>query len=308
MVLFVLNLAIMCWVMMEGYFRFIYDASDPFIALQTHRMWYERNVKLNDFGFRDDIDYASLKGNDHIVFLFGDSFQWGQGVKFKDTLTSHLRGNFSKHNIMNLSILGWSTLDEFRALTQIVAAGYRPKIVVLNYNMTDIDNKGKKAAMAIGRERMHALHSLRFSYSMQNIYSRIINVMSNGQDSYAGLLSDSYKGSMFNGHKNVLLKFIRFTRTIGARCLFVIWPALPVQDETVKELNSARNLVVKVFNEGHVDYIDLYPKLLSLDRKSQTANKFDMHPSATVHGIAAEAIAGWILDTNKSDNRVPTEM
>lgn len=302
-VLFVLNLTISYWVIMEGYFRFVYNESDSRSTLQTHKMWERKNVRFNDFRFRDDVDYGPLRWKPNLVLLVGDSLQWGQGVEFKDTVTSRLRGAFPEYAFLNLSSPGWSTLVELLRFEEIVSSGFVPRIFVLNYYMNDIDSYEDIARAAFGREGTRRLYSLRFSYSAQVIYTRLGNYFSQGVNNYARLLANTYAGPSFPRHKYTLMGLINHAQTTGARVLVVVWPALPVQEEALEELNSIRVLVIEVLQEGSVDYIDLYPRLLGLDRKAQTANKFDVHPGPAVHKIAAEAIAGWISKTNASENR-----
>jgi hypothetical protein len=301
-ILFILNLTVAYWVIMEGYFRFVYNESDSRSTLQTHKMWERKNVKFNDFRLRDDIDYGPLRWKRNVVLLVGDSIQWGQGIEFKDTVTSRLRRSAPEYEFLNISSPGWSTLVQLLRVENIMTSGFVPKIFILNYYMNDIDSYEDIARAAFGMKGTRRIHSLRFSYSAQNAYSRLGNYLSKGVNNYASLLASTYDGPSFLRHKNTLRRLITYARMSGAKVLVVVWPALPVQEEALDELNSKRKLVIKVIEDEGIDYIDLYPRLLDLDRRSQTANKFDVHPSAAVHGIAAEVIAGRILETNKSEH------
>jgi hypothetical protein len=300
-ILFILNLTVACWVIMEGYFRFVYNESDSFAILQTHKMWFKKNVRLNDFGLRDDKDYAPLRGRKDLIFLLGDSYQWGQGIDFKDTVTVHLQESCSEYTFLNISGQGLSTSIELDNFKKMLSYGFIPKITVLNYYMNDIDSYGEIVRSdSISRNNL-IINSLRFSYSIQHIYARVAGFTSKEQNLYAQLLADAYHGPSFNKHKEVILDIVHLARTNSARLLVVIWPALPVQEELNNDLNSTRKIVIDVLEKNNVEYIDLLPEISGLNRKSQIAGKFDAHPSAAVHKISADLIAGWIAG-NGSNN------
>lgn len=294
LVLFVLNFTIAYWVIMEGYFRFIYNESDSRSILQTHKMWLRKNVRFNDFGLRDNINYGPFRWKRNLVFLVGDSIQWGQGIEFEGTVTSRLRSDYPEYAFLNLSSPGWSSRIQLMKVENIMSNGFIPRMFILNYYMNDIDAYEDIARTAFGKKGTRTIYSLRFSYSAQTAYSRLGNYLEEGVNSYASLLVSAYRSPSFLWHKDTLRRLITAARNSGARVLVVVWPALPVQEEALKELNSTRRQIVEVMKEDSIDYIDLYPMILDMDRKSQTANKFDVHPSAAVHEIAAKEIAGWI--------------
>src|SRR6267154_6866997 len=112
-------------------------------TLHAGELWTRRYVSLNSEGFRDAdhskaVDPAVLR-----LFVVGDSFAYGEGIKrtadrFGEQLAGRLAAATGKSWVsMNASRGGTHTLDHIEFLRRMLP--YRPRLVVLLYVFNDID-------------------------------------------------------------------------------------------------------------------------------------------------------------------------
>src|SRR5437879_1722797 len=96
------NVGLAVWVFLaamtlaELYFAVVYDQSDSFNMSNVSKHWFDRHVRTNADGFRDDRPFPRNvpPGMKRLCFV-GDSFTFGQGVKdpadrFSDRVRSRL--------------------------------------------------------------------------------------------------------------------------------------------------------------------------------------------------------------------------
>lgn len=292
--LFVVNLSIAYWIVVEGYFRFAYDASNGFGIISTHARWMKRNVRLNSGFFRDEKEYLPLKGKSNLVFLIGDSVQVGQGIRYEETVAALLQEELGNYSFMNIAKPGINTDFQNTLLELLLDGGYRPELVILNYVLNDIDHGNRLASSYYLRNisLFTKLHFLRFTYSAQFLYAWSL-AGKIGQD-YEEMLIAAYNGAPFEEHAKKLLELLGLAKSIGARNFVVLWPVTPVQLH--EEWNAARKKVIDFLKEEQIEFVDLYPLISGMSPSEQMANRFDHHPSGMVHGIAAHAIADRISD------------
>ena len=112
--------------------------SDSFSFTLANQRWFSSYWQpINALGYRDN-DYSPemLKSN-RVVFVAGDSFVAGQGIKnYKHRFSNLLQEKLGKGWLVaNIAQVGWSTPDEYQG---IIHYPHKPSIIVLSYFIDDI--------------------------------------------------------------------------------------------------------------------------------------------------------------------------
>src|SRR5262249_22181313 len=103
----------------EGYFRYFYDASDSNDCIRTARRWQQRHIRLNSWGYRDrefpPSDQARARPR---VLVLGDSFAFGWGISdHEDMLGPQLERELGRTrnagaDVFTIALPGLNTLHE----------------------------------------------------------------------------------------------------------------------------------------------------------------------------------------------------
>lgn len=95
---------------------------------------------INKNGFRTNPDDSNIMKNPGI-FLFGDSFTFGHGMKNDETFPFHaqklLNSHFQKFNIINAGVPGYGFDQAYLYILEVISI-YSPKYIVWNLNINDI--------------------------------------------------------------------------------------------------------------------------------------------------------------------------
>ena len=109
---------------------------------------YGKPVSFNREGFRDREISVPKPGGVYRVVLLGDSFSWGVGLDLAETVPKVLERRLDamtppvlknhRLEVINAAALGYNTVEEYHRLRD-VGLGYDPDLVVLVYNLNDIE-------------------------------------------------------------------------------------------------------------------------------------------------------------------------
>ncbi|EIJ43094.1 hypothetical protein BegalDRAFT_2239 [Beggiatoa alba B18LD] len=112
--------------------------SDSFSFTLANKRWFNTYWQpINTLGYRDDNYSLEQLKNNKVVFVVGDSFIAGQGIKdYKNRISNLLEEKLGKGWLVaNIAQVGWSTPDEYQG---IIKYPYKPNIIVLSYFIDDI--------------------------------------------------------------------------------------------------------------------------------------------------------------------------
>ena len=125
-------------------FYFFVAQSDSFSFTLANQRWFEKYWSpINQFGYRDDTYSEQQLNEKKLIFVVGDSFVAGQGIRhYQDRFSSRLQVKLDSHwQVINLAQVGWSTSDQYQA---IVAYPHKPAILILSYFVDDIRGIAKQ--------------------------------------------------------------------------------------------------------------------------------------------------------------------
>jgi lysophospholipase L1-like esterase len=103
----------------------------------THRD-FSVDVATNSQGMRDS-EYSMERTGKRRVLVLGDSFGWGFGVEHHERFSEILENAHPDWEIINASVSGYGTDQEFLFLKQRGAA-FKPDVVLLLFHVSDFEN------------------------------------------------------------------------------------------------------------------------------------------------------------------------
>jgi len=243
----------------EIYFRFVFDTTDSIDYTKVSRRWFSRYFSKNSMSFRDDVDYRPriVPGKRRVSFV-GDSFAAGHGVKDPaDLFAYRLRGGHPEWEVHLLAILGFDTGGELDMLRQL-RSRYEFDQVVLVYCLNDVSDmlpEWKDVQAGIKADAQNAGWLRRNSYFVDIVSHRIEAARNPYMSRYFFFVRDAYEGELWERQKERLA---------------ALW------------------------SEQEVPHLDLLSVYDGMPSKKLVVGKYDAHPNAYAHGLAAEKIEAFL--------------
>ncbi|MEN8007361.1 MAG: SGNH/GDSL hydrolase family protein [Candidatus Krumholzibacteriota bacterium] len=268
------------------------------------RGYFDRNnglaYHINNHGFRGpDYEKRKAPGTTRIIVL-GDSFTFGEGVRLEHTFCSRLEEILNQRSggvaeVLNFGTSTWGTDDEINYLEQ-AGLEFEPDLVVLVYVFNDADYAGGLDLWENFRseyENRYLKHSYLASYMYATLKRRLY-----GQQ-YIDELLDS---AMQEQHKwtasmDYLLKGRHLAEAGGAKYAVVVFPFMYELDEQHPFRPLQLMLSDYCARNGIVE-LDLLEAFMGEAYTDLWVHPSDQHPNERGHRIAAEAIAGFILEND----------
>ncbi|MFH1459210.1 MAG: SGNH/GDSL hydrolase family protein [Candidatus Omnitrophota bacterium] len=267
---------------------FIQSDSYTFTTLASQRWFQKYWNPINSAGYRD---YEYNWDGEKIIFILGDSFAAGHGIKnishrFSGVLKDKLGPEWI---VVTLAKNGWDTVNEYLTLVQHPK---KPKKIIVSYYINDIESIARKKGYNIPWELLVKHPPISFAGLIIRT-SFIVNWMYwNLHRGQLGEIYWDYLKHLFNNpqiwelHKQELLKFIIYAQEINAEILFIVWPYLGNIPESLEFTSK----VVDFLEKQNVKVLDLGKYYLNYDPENLIVNKLDTHPNEKVHAQVAELL------------------
>lgn len=314
----------------ELYFALVFDGTDAFNVTNVSRAWEARHIAPHErvlafsngegITYRDDRPFPTSLPKDrrHVCFL-GDSFTFGHGVadvgaRFSNRIREALeRDRPDAFVVSNLAEPGkdlrWSTA----VLERLIADGIRVDVLVYVLCLNDIEayhsNHMKMYEQLADLEPRTAL--LRSTYFPNMLYYRASIASIPEARDYYGFLADYYQGEPWQRMAADLQKLQSLCEKHQIELRAVLFPFLQqLGDDTT--FDDARSVVAKFSAERGIPFQDLTDALLPHRDEGLVVNRFDAHPNARAHAIAADALKNGLLadlwQTPNASGRGPDEL
>lgn len=287
-------------------FALFYDTTDSFKKTAVSERWYDLHVRTNAAGFRDEhpLDRTAKPGQRRIVFV-GDSFTFGHGVEVSDRFSDRIalaleQRSPGKDVVSNASLPGLSARELVDALVpQVLNTGSRTDVLVYTFVPNDIETFDERTG-----EFYQSLASndpqwfpFRGTYFFNLLYYRFQQIARPSARGYYGYLAESYDGVPWQRMESKLDELVALCRSRRVELRIVAFPFLQNLGSDDPFL-KAQERIVEFCRTRDIPCVDLRPVLAKEVVEhggSLVVNRWDAHPNARCHAIAAEAILGTIL-------------
>jgi hypothetical protein len=289
----------------EIYYRFCYDSTDGYdLDLVTQR-WLERHYRYNDFGVRDDVDYAPriAEGRTRLTVI-GDSYSNGHGlVDVGERFVNRLRRAHPEAEVHLLGGDGQDTGQLAAALDEWLARGYELDQVVYAYCLNDISDliDAWQAAVRHLYQEPPAFPFAR-SYALNTWYYRIQVAQDPALAGYFDFIAQAYRGPEWAEQQRRLRSLAERVAGAGGKLHVATFPFFErMDDPRYREVHERLDAFWRELGVPHVDLLELYRSYTAAEL---VVSARDTHPDAQAHALAAAAIErllGWASGPHELD-------
>ena len=261
--------------------------SDSFSFTLANQRWFEKYWHpINRLGYRDP-DYSTEKlNNSHLIFVVGDSFVAGQGIKnYQDRFSNRLQDKLGADwLVLNIAQVGWSTTDELHALT---THPYKPEILIWSYFVDDIRETANRSHEKFRFTELITLPSPRWqpiiehSYFINFFYWRWYRQYHQGPESvYWQKLQYFYDHEeIWSIHEQELTAVVQYARERDILLIPLVFPNLVALEQS-KPITTK---VIKLFQALGTHPLDMTATLRAQPAAELVVNPMDAHPNEKVH-------------------------
>ncbi len=294
-VLFFVFLCASVFLLLESYYRFIYDATDFFGFSRATSRWYKRHFHFNNIGARDNKDYTRKRasGKRRMTFL-GDSITAGTGIvnvndRFVNIIGAKKGKEWETHVMAGA---GHDTGDQYFVLKQLIVKGYELDLVVLVYfvnDITDLMTNYQKSMESLWEKYRTLPFAIKHSFFLNTWFYRF-------QAHYESLLSTTFD-KMLNAYHSPLwdiqkkrLKLIRdLCGNNQGHLLVVLFPYMhDISNESI--FGPVHNKISQYCKALRTPCLDLLPLYQKHSDDILTMGPYDSHPNELAHSLAANEI------------------
>jgi len=281
------------FIILEFYFCFFVIKSDGFGFTLSSKKWFSKYWEpINSLGYRDIEHSEEDFINKKTIFVIGDSFIAGHGLKdYEDRFSNLMQVELdNEYVVLNIAKNGWNTPEEYGAILSYPYA--RPDLIILSYFINDIET----AAFKCGIKRPVLIYPpsrtiaplIDNSYFLNYIYWRLYRFYNTnfGQIYWNYLKKCYFNNKVFELHKKELLRLINYTREQNINVISVVFPNL-MAIEASKPFTSP---IVDFFKGNNIDCIDLAEMLSGRDPNDIIINNLDGHPNEKLNREIADIL------------------
>ena len=123
---------------------YTYDLKKNCFAFETKRTVKTYNVYTNEDGYRVSSNKKSIKNRDNSIIFLGDSFTYGFGLEYKDSISGILEAKKTNYEIINLGVPGYSPIISRFKLNKLLDKGIKPKKIFYLLDLTDVHDESNR--------------------------------------------------------------------------------------------------------------------------------------------------------------------
>ena len=273
-----------------------YDATDSFSQTNVSRRWFDRHVQVNRAGYRDGHELPTVReaGHQYVAFI-GDSFTFGHGVRnVADRFSDRVGFALADEGVVasNIALPGLEIRQLVDKLLPELEQQQVPiDVLVYTFVPNDIEYCDERTAAfyqkLAGCEPRLFLWKQTYFYNL--LYHRLAYLSDSGRGDYYGYLTGSYAGAPWQRFAAKLDQLHNWCRQHNVQLQVVIFPFLTSLGSDDPFAPAYATLSEYCRTES-IPCLDLTPTLTEHRREGLVVSRFDAHPNAKAHALAAEAI------------------
>lgn len=275
-------------------FASIYDPSADARGYfgKTGRIEYSINL----FGFRGPAPTVKKPPGVVRIACLGDSFTFGEGVRYEDTWPAVLATQLNKSGFngakrvetINAGIQGYGLLDEL-LWYGVRIEKFDPDIVVLAFFMNDLMDTKQTIQINDTMNRQAPKTGLA-KYSAVAAYFQHEARARRLQKVFFQSIRNSFDAAGRSTLNEALAGFREYTSKHGVRLVVVVFPVLWGLDGDYP-LRAQHEMVAAVCDKAGIEHIDLLDVYKGRHAETLWVHPTDQHPNEIAQRLAAEAIA-----------------
>lgn len=283
------------------------------------RKWKLKNVRKNSLGYKEREFDLAKSDNIYRIAVIGDSLTFGQGVAEKDRFSNlievYLNSGGKSYQVLNFGKPGSETIDHLKVLKDVVLKT-EPDFILLQWFVNDVEGNFKREEI----KYLRLLPSDTLTSILQR-YSAIYYLINRKWQSVqmAAGLSNNYVEYMHTRFRDsnslhslsaskVLKDFIHHCKIRKIDLGIVLFPLLSSDLDEMYPFTYLHDRVLECCAQEGIPCVDLRNSFAKHPRRKELwVNRFDAHPSALAHRIAADRLfekfaTVWLSRNDRSSN------
>lgn len=301
----------------EIIFRIIEPASPPGTT-------YGKAIHKNSLGLRDR-EFAIPKPDSvYRILVLGDSFAWGVGLENEHTIPKLLETRLNterpakRFEVINAAVPGHNTVEEL-ALLEDIGLRYEPDMVIVLYNLNDIEFKATMALEGYDQTKVvpvveidpgeditsfsknKGLRGFILSIERISAFTRFLVPRVGRVMRQLGLIHSvefSWVEKLFQGYvdenpgwaesKRALKGIKRVVEQTKGTMLVALYPLMV--DTHDYQGRHVHQTIASYCDSERIPFVDLLPLFEGHDARTFWVNFMDSHPNEEVHRLVAERL------------------
>lgn len=271
---------------------------------------------FNSQGYRD-VEHAVAKpASTYRILGLGDSYLFGQGVKFEDICLTKLGRILQKNSphtqieVINTGISGYNSGNE-RDLLEHVGLNYKPDMVIVHFVLNDVEDDEKLPPK--GGIKIDFFHEYLTIVQQPDTLSRYSHLWGWSRQRYlrnvAGKRYIDYcirnyrqDNSGFQRCRSELLDIQRICNKNNIKLLVVVFPFF-YNLSNQYPFQIIHDQLQKSCAEAGIAILDLLPYFKAYNGPELWVHPVDQHPNEIAHDIAAQAISKYLLENRNVERK-----
>jgi len=279
----------------ETYLRYVYDETDSYLLMLTNISWMRRHVHLNSDGFRSAEFVKQPRPGVARIACVGDSFTMGWGVRdaadcFPQRIGAALEAEKpGRYEVRNYGLPGFTTGHEVRFIADLAQRG-ETNHVILGYCLNDPDDL-LPPGTGISRDHMwKPWWAPPSSFAADFLWFRLLAARDPRVHSFFSWEKEAYADPRIFAAQAARFEAIASAcRGARVRLDVVVFPFFTGWDDGY-DFDFAHDRVAAAWKELGVPVLDLRDAYRGIAGSDLVVNRFDGHPNARAHAIAASAV------------------
>lgn len=285
--------------------------------------WFNYYWNVNDFGYRDKNIAEIDRPNKKNIFIIGDSYVAGHGLKKEEQRFSNILRSELKDcsDIFNLGVCGADTKDEYDFL---LSFPIKPDLIILSYVINDIytvlDKKDIYKILKVNPKNTLNLRRVKKDSGFLSTYSFLFNfvdflISEQIRKQSFKTLSDKYPSpeELFESEEGKAIELSYYTNDslvklqLGRIDNFIQYAAFnkidliviifPISDDYVMDYSNkiANEPIAEFLEKKGISVINFTSSLKRIPENQRHVNKFDSHPGVYSNKIIADTLRKHII-------------
>ncbi len=290
-----------CCLLLEAYFRYVYDQSDGLGFLKVNQKWQQRHVVFNNY-FRRDRQFDTPKpAGEFRIAVMGDSISFGGGIenvedRFSNLLETKLRADGLNATIYNLGISGTGSEDQIKDFANFNHLNF--DLLIWQYFLNDIQPPGGGEGTQIittNKDKFIPPPAVKWftdrSFFIDWLYWRLSTKYNR---TFIDLLAAdlrAYENEItLSRHQTLIKNFLHQAQKDQLPMIVILFPFL-YQTPLTNQADIIYDDMLDFFKSQPVAAtINLKSLLRAYPSQQLMASRFDSHPNELVHRLAAEQL------------------
>lgn len=276
----------------EWYLRLFYITTDAYGFTAMNYWWYQNYglAQDNTLGYRDNEPLPDSPSLIRIAVL-GDSFAMGHGINRREDTFPHILEQRLGDGF-DVNLIADSGRDTDLHLPFLEQYPFTPNILIYSYYLNDIDylltgERSPDASFDFIENEQLKWFVTEFFLPNYLYYNLLQFTNQTRNEGFVNSLVSAYDDPvMWDEQRFRLNQMIDWAEARGIPMILLMWPHIAAIDGS----QSAISKVTEVFTARGVDVVDMSPVLASQPVNQLVINRFDTHPSAFAHRLAADAL------------------